>query len=247
MGLHGVSEIFFTVIALSPPCTEYSLAMTCRPRKLEEADEIVRAGLNVVDHFEPSFWFLENPQTGLLKDRTFMKPFGYVDVDYCQFCSWGYQKPTRIWGMGMGRLKPRVCDGKTCPSLILRSNGHMGHRKILGATPRDGATRVKLEDQYRIPEGVVTYVCGWERQWSDFKTPEFSVQETTARFSDPGDELPPARLENGYIHPPFGYKFAIPGPPRIPPPVWPNPNAPIFRTKGVTNPPPPQCQWACGM
>ncbi len=37
-----------------------------------------------------------HPKTGLLKGRPFMKEYAYVDVDYCQFRSWGYQKPTRI-------------------------------------------------------------------------------------------------------------------------------------------------------
>ena len=88
-----------------------------------------------------------------------MRKLTYVDVDYCQFCNWGYQKPTRIWGpVALGQLKSKVGNGKTCPNLVLRSNGYLWHRQILGATPREGAVRVKLDDQYRIPEGVITYI-----------------------------------------------------------------------------------------
>ena len=27
-----------------------------------------------------------------------MKDIPFIDVDYCMFSDWGYQKPTRIWG-----------------------------------------------------------------------------------------------------------------------------------------------------
>ena len=97
----------------------------------------------------------------------------------------------------------------------------MGHRQILGATPREGAVRVKLEDQYRIPAGVVTYVCGWERRASEFKPPKFAVQETTARFTDPEDEEPIRTFQNkAWIIPSQGQPFMIPPPPwKYPPPV----------------------------
>ena len=98
-----------------------------------------------------------------------MKDLAHVDLDYCQFSDWGYQKPTRIWGPSYLRnLKPRVCDIHTCPNVITRSSGHQGHRRILGATPQDGAPRVCLDDQYRIPEGLIRYIMGWDRVPTDW-------------------------------------------------------------------------------
>jgi site-specific DNA-cytosine methylase len=129
-------EDYFDVIIASPPCTEYSAAMTCRARDLEMADQIVQRTMAIINHFQPRHWFIENPKTGLLKGRPFMKEYAFVDVDYCQFSSWGYQKPTRIWGPAYLRnLKSRVCDQKTCTNIIVRSSGHSGHRRVLGATP----------------------------------------------------------------------------------------------------------------
>jgi hypothetical protein len=91
-----------------------------------------------------------------------MQPYGYVDVHYCQFCDWGYQKPTRVWGpLYFQKLKSRTCDGPTCPNLIVRSTKRTGHWRILGASPQDGAPRVPLDDKYRILEGVLSYVMGW--------------------------------------------------------------------------------------
>ena len=42
-------------------------------------------------------WFIENPQTGLLKDRPLTQGIAFADVDYCCFCDWGYRKITRLW------------------------------------------------------------------------------------------------------------------------------------------------------
>ena len=104
---------YFDVIIASPPCTEYSAAMTCRARDLEMADQIVQRTLDIINYLQPRHWFIENPKTGLLKGRPFMKEYAFVDVDYCQFSSWGYQKPTRIWGpMYLKNLKSRVCAKK---------------------------------------------------------------------------------------------------------------------------------------
>ncbi len=146
--------------------------MTCRARDLEMADQIVQRTLDIIAHFQPRYWFIENPKTGLLKERPFMKEYAYVDVDYCQFSSWGYQKPTRIWGPGyLKNLKSRVCNPKTCTNIIVRSSGHSGNCRVLGATPQDGATRISLEDQYRIPEGLIYYIMGWARLDQDWIKP----------------------------------------------------------------------------
>ena len=89
---------YFDVVACCPPCTEFSRAMTSRPRDLPKADKAVKTALDIVDYLQPTLWFLENPRTGVLKDREYMQGIPYVDLDYCMFSTWGYQKPTRIWG-----------------------------------------------------------------------------------------------------------------------------------------------------
>ncbi len=103
----------FETIAASHPCTEYSVVMTCRARDLDMADAIVCRAIEIIGYYQTRMWFIENPRTGLLKSRDFMQPHGYVDVDFCQFCDWGYQKPTRVWGpINFQKLKPRICDGR---------------------------------------------------------------------------------------------------------------------------------------
>ena len=82
----------FDVIMASPPCTEYSSAMTSRPRRMDKADLLVQKALEIIRYFQPTVWYLENPRGGRLKDRAFMQGIPYVDLDYCCFSDWGYQK-----------------------------------------------------------------------------------------------------------------------------------------------------------
>ncbi len=103
----------FDIIWASPPCTDYSNLQSCwlgRKKKdgiiytkeimeknMNEADKLVLKSLEIIDYFNPDLWFIENPQTGKLKNRKIMKDILYYDVDYCMYSDWGYQKRTRIW------------------------------------------------------------------------------------------------------------------------------------------------------
>ena len=71
----------YDVLWTSPPCTEYSF---------------VQCTLDIIDYFQPKVWFLENPQTGLLKGQPMMQDKPFTDVDYCRY-GMPYRKRTRIW------------------------------------------------------------------------------------------------------------------------------------------------------
>ena len=57
-------------------------------RKMDHADQLVLKVLEVIDYFQPRWWWIENPSTGLLKDRPYMAGLPFVDLDYCQFSDW---------------------------------------------------------------------------------------------------------------------------------------------------------------
>ena len=86
----------FQIIWASPPCVEYSIAKTTGIRKIDYANSIVQKTIEIIRYFNPSVWFVENPQSGLLKHQDFMKDFDYFDLDYCK-CGFPYRKRTRIW------------------------------------------------------------------------------------------------------------------------------------------------------
>ena len=79
LGLHCVSGDFDMVWA-SPVCTECSRALTTRPRRLLEGDTLVLSALEIIAHFDPLMWVIENPATGLLKTRPFMERLPWVDL-----------------------------------------------------------------------------------------------------------------------------------------------------------------------
>ena len=150
---------YFDIIFCCPPCTQFSRALTTGQRDLEGADRLVEKALEIVRYFQPRMWFLENPRGGLLKTRSFMQGLDFIDVDYCQFAEWGYQKPTRIWGgPHLRELSDRLCDWKTCPNLVDRPNGWKGHREMLGGPH----LRITRNQKYRVPERLVRYLCGFQ-------------------------------------------------------------------------------------
>ena len=75
----------FDIIVAAPPCTEFSRALTTRPRRPDQAIPLVRKVLEIVDHLQPALWWLETPAHGLLARSELMKPYPYVDCDQCQF------------------------------------------------------------------------------------------------------------------------------------------------------------------
>ena len=86
----------------SPPCIQYSRARTTAktPRYLEGADKLILKALEIIDYFSsgskaPCF-FIENPWSGLLKQRTIMAHLPTPKkANYCKY-GFPYQKHTAI-------------------------------------------------------------------------------------------------------------------------------------------------------
>ena len=152
----------FDCIWSSPCCALYSCARrgAKTPRNLPLADSLVLRSQEIINYFNPRVWFIENPQTGLLKDREFMLSIPFSDVDYCAYCDWGYRKRTRLWNNV--DFKGKLCPGKgLCPNMT--ENKHNN-------TAQQGKNRCKTglygnvfstRNLHRIPDGLCQEICNY--------------------------------------------------------------------------------------
>ena len=139
----------FNVIWASPPCTEYSIAKTVGVRHIDYANALVKKTIEIIRYFNPSVWFIENPQTGLMKD------FQYFDLDYCKY-GFPYRKRTRIWS-NLTSWKPRPLCKRDCGNIINNKHRETAQRMPSGKKSDwgDNPTIHTQDDLYRIPPDFV--------------------------------------------------------------------------------------------
>jgi hypothetical protein len=137
---------YFHTIWASPPCTQYSKAKTRGERDITGANNIVKRTIEIIEYFNPDLFFIENPETGKLKDQEFMDFIPYYDVDYCQY-GLDYRKRTRIWS-NLDNFTPRLCTGAgRCHAMI----GNKHRLNIGNGNTQYTQRAVNLHEKYSIP------------------------------------------------------------------------------------------------
>lgn len=144
---------YFDIVWASPPCTQYSRAKSQGVRDIEGSNKIVLKTLEIINYFDSEYWFLENPQTGKLKEQSFMKDLPFVDCDYCMYGK-PYRKRTRIWTNK--KVELLLCN-KNCGSFI--DGKHIGScgtgGKGQGHKRSYSNKTYSLQEKYSIPEQLI--------------------------------------------------------------------------------------------
>ena len=148
----------FDVIWASPPCTEYSRCKTRAPRDIEGANLIVQRTLDILEYFEPKYWMIENPQTGLLKDQLCMWGIPFKDVDYCRY-GLPYRKRTRIWN-NVFSWEPKPLCKKDCNSMNETRTRHIQEAQQAGSTRERRLTQQRFltSELYRVPKELIAEI-----------------------------------------------------------------------------------------
>lgn len=122
-----VSKVPFKpdIIWASPPCTGFSVAAIGRNWEKTETDaipktdtarlgiELVKKTIEIIDHFQPQYFFIENPR-GMLRKLQIMQRFKRQGVTYCQYGD-DRMKPTDIWTNSDKWIPRPMCkNGDSC-------------------------------------------------------------------------------------------------------------------------------------
>ena len=140
----------------SPPCTHYSRARTKAktPRDLEGSDAIVQKVLEIVGRYGVP-WFMENPESGLLKGRAVVAGLPFRVVDYCKYGK-PYRKRTAIWTNTDWEPRQPLCKHD-----CLASSGSKHTARAQQAPSSATDVRYSRDELYSIPPALCDEIADY--------------------------------------------------------------------------------------
>lgn len=144
---------YFDIIWASPNCKDYSILNHLSPtvKDLTESNNLIKRVLEIIDYFKPKYWFLENPQTGKLKNQDFMKDLPYNDIDYCKY-GFSYRKRTRLWNNSNWTGIPLCKKNNYC---IHKVDGKHKNFRYIDVS---GQSVTRWEQRIAVPPDLITEI-----------------------------------------------------------------------------------------
>lgn len=138
----------FTFIFAGIPCTEYSAMQSINTTlygtipDIKGANKIAKKTLEIIEYFNPKYYFIENPATSTLRKQVFMKKLPFYIVSYCKY-GFIYRKNTIVFTNLKG-FQPKYCTNDC--SVCKKNNGK--HVTTIGGRSK---LKLSLSQRYSYP------------------------------------------------------------------------------------------------
>ena len=174
----------FDLITASPVCLYWSKLRHCHIGRgmtketiqkdiNEKGKPMVDKTREIIDYFNPRYYWIENPQSSKMKD--YIIDLTYYDVDYCMY-GFPYQKRTRFWSNIKGFV-PKLCK-KDCGNIV---DGTKRHTKTLGngyGKDKDGNTiLINTKEKRKLYKNLVKDNTNSTTKYERYRIPPILINE----------------------------------------------------------------------
>lgn len=151
----------FDIIWASPECRFFSRCNTKVTKgDLAEAVSLVKAARDIIKHFKPAAWTIENPR-GRLREQSIMEDLEHLRLTttYCFYeIENGLYKPTDFWTNVPGLALEFCSKRNPCP---WRKQGRVRHRVTAQrGTSSNGTPGTPLDVAISVPGGLLVVILG---------------------------------------------------------------------------------------
>jgi len=145
------------IIWASPPCNSFSSMLNIHkhidiPKKMEEEGlPLLYKAREIIDYFKPKYYFIENPDTGRMKN--FITDLPFYKVCYCRY-GYNYKKATRIW-TNLEGFDAKWCNHKKHGDSIGRTRLNASADGRFKPINKKSTPNKSLQDKYSMPPDLI--------------------------------------------------------------------------------------------